>query len=110
MAARCIQSRQASIGRPSGSGITKSMIIVVPPASAAAGPVKKSSVVTVPMKGSSMWVWRVDPARHHQRTAGVDDLGARRRLQPLAHGLDRAVLAVDVRPPGFVGGDHRGHL
>ena len=32
------------------------MIIVVPPASAAAGPVKKSSLVTVPMKGSSMWV------------------------------------------------------
>ena len=50
---------------------------------------------------------RIDPARHHQRAASIDDLGARRRLQPLTHGLDRAVFAVDVRPLGFVGGDHR---
>ncbi len=32
------------------------MIMVVPPASAAAVPVWKSSLATVPMKGSCMWV------------------------------------------------------
>ena len=36
--------------------MTKSMIIVVPPASPAAVPVKKSSLDTVPMNGSCMWV------------------------------------------------------
>ena len=35
-----------------GLGMTKSMIIVVPPAAAARVPVKKSSVVTVPMNGT----------------------------------------------------------
>jgi hypothetical protein len=39
-----------------GLGMTKSMIVVVPPAAAALVPVKKSSEATVPMKGSSMWV------------------------------------------------------
>ena len=33
------------------------MIMVVPPASAAEVPLKKSSLATVPMKGSSIWVW-----------------------------------------------------
>ena len=36
--------------------MTKSMIIVVPPASPAAVPVKKSSLATVPMNGSCMCV------------------------------------------------------
>ncbi len=36
--------------------MTKSMIMVVPPAKPAAVPVKKSSDAVVPMKGSSMWV------------------------------------------------------
>jgi len=36
--------------------MTKSMMDVVPPARAAAVPVKKSSMVTVPMNGSCMWV------------------------------------------------------
>jgi hypothetical protein len=36
--------------------MTKSMAIVVPPAAAAEVPVKKSSLATVPMKGSSMCV------------------------------------------------------
>ena len=40
-----------------GLGMTKSMHMVVPPAAAAEVPVKKSSEATVPMKGSSMWVW-----------------------------------------------------
>ena len=40
-----------------GLGITKSMIIVVPPAAPAVVPEKKSSEATVPMKGSSIWVW-----------------------------------------------------
>ena len=39
-----------------GAGMTKSMIEVVPPAAAAAVPVRKSSDATVPMKGSCMWV------------------------------------------------------
>jgi hypothetical protein len=39
-----------------GFGITKSMIEVVPPASPAAVPLKKSSLATVPMKGSCMCV------------------------------------------------------
>ncbi len=39
-----------------GLGMTKSMIIVLPPAKPAAVPVKKSSLVVVPMKGSSIWV------------------------------------------------------
>ena len=39
-----------------GSGMTKSMMVVVPPARPAAVPVKKSSMVTVPMKGSCMCV------------------------------------------------------
>src|SRR5450830_514013 len=37
--------------------MTKSMMVVVPPASPAAVPVKKSSDVTVPMKGKFMCVW-----------------------------------------------------
>ena len=48
--------RYASISGCCGSGITKSMIIVVPPARPAAVPLKKSSLATVPMKGSSMCV------------------------------------------------------
>ena len=50
---------------------------------------------------------RVDPARHHQRPAGIDDLGTRRRLKALAYRLDRAVFAIDVRALRFVGGDDR---
>jgi len=37
--------------------MTKSMMVVVPPARPAAVPVKKSSAVTVPMKGNCMCVW-----------------------------------------------------
>ncbi|MNF93740.1 hypothetical protein D3C84_764260 [compost metagenome] len=36
--------------------MTKSMIEVVPPARPAAVPLKKSSLATVPMNGSCMWV------------------------------------------------------
>ena len=50
---------------------------------------------------------RIDPARHHQGAAGIDDLGVARCLQPFAHGPDRAAFAIDVRPLGFVGGDDR---
>ena len=107
LAARCVQSRQASMGRPSGSGITKSMIIVVPPGERRRRAGEEVVGGHRPHEGQFHVGVRVDPARHHQRAAGVDDLGARRRLQPLAHGLDRAVLTVDIRPPGFVGGDHR---
>src|SRR6218665_2183181 len=45
------------MGGSCGSGMTKSMMLVVPPARPAAVPVKKSSAVTVPMNGSCMWVW-----------------------------------------------------
>ena len=46
----------ASIGPWSGPGRQKSTVIVVPPASAAAVPLSKSSAEWVPMKGISMWV------------------------------------------------------
>ena len=36
--------------------MTKSMIMVVPPASGGGGAGEESSLATVPMKGSSMWV------------------------------------------------------
>ena len=39
-----------------GSGMTKSMIVVVPPTQPAVVPVSKSSDATVPMKGSCIWV------------------------------------------------------
>lgn len=48
--------RKASISGCCGSGITKSMMLVVPPARPAAVPLKKSSAAIVPMKGSCMWV------------------------------------------------------
>ena len=44
---------------------------------------------------------RIDPARHHERAAGIDDLGAGRRLQSFAHGPDRAAFAINVRPAWF---------
>ena len=51
-----------------GPGMTKSMTLVVPPAAAAEVPVKKSSLATVPMKGSSMWVWGSMPPGTRRRS------------------------------------------
>src|SRR5258706_5131191 len=48
--------RNASSRGCCGLGMTKSMMLVVPPARPAAVPVKKSSAATVPMNGSCMWV------------------------------------------------------
>ena len=74
--------------------MTKSMMVVVPPAMPAAVPVKKSSMVVVPMNGSCMWVcgsmppgmtyW---PTAHHR---------GRRGAQVLAHGHEPAVLGEHV--------------
>src|SRR6218665_1567483 len=43
------------MGGSCGSGMTKSMMLVVPPARPAAVPVKKSSAVTVAMNGRCLW-------------------------------------------------------
>ena len=48
--------RYASISGCCGSGMTKSMMLVVPPLKPAAVPVKKSSAAVVPMNGSCMCV------------------------------------------------------
>ena len=48
-------------------------MVVVPPQAAARVPVSKSSEANVPPKGSSMWVWHVDPAGDHVFAGGVDD-------------------------------------
>ena len=79
------------------------MIIVVPPAKPAAVPVKKSSLATVPMKGSSMCVcgsmppgmtyW--PPASTTRAPAGAS------RSAPIA--LDHAVGAIDIGAEALVG-------
>jgi hypothetical protein len=62
------------------------MIVVVPPARPAAVPVKKSSSVTVPMKGSCMWVWvSIPPGITYCPVASMTvALGGESRLSPTA--------------------------
>ena len=89
----CAQPRQvwkASSSDCRGLGMTKSMIEVVPPASPAAVPLKKSSLATVPMKGNCMWVWGSMPPASgtgHRRRGRR----SRRGFEVLADGLDEAV-------------------
>ena len=69
------------------------MIMVVPPATPAAVPVKKSSLATVPMNGSSIWVCgSMPPGMTYWPPASIDPR-ARRRLELVADRVDRAAVA-----------------
>ena len=50
---------------------------------------------------------RIDPARDHVGAAGIDDLGAGRRIQLFADGYDLPLVAEHVRPQALVRIDHR---
>ena len=77
--------------------MTKSMIIVVPPASPGRAGLEVLARDRAHERQLHVGV-RVDAARHDVLAAGVDDGGAPRRIEPFAHGGDQAVAAQHVRP------------
>src|SRR5689334_20425112 len=92
-----------------GFGMTKSMIIVVPPASPAAVPVKKSSLATVPMNGSCMCVCGSmppgitysPPASTTSKLPGAERSGPIAAILPSAHSTSARKVwsAVTTVPP-----------
>ena len=89
--------------------MTKSMMLVVPPAMAADVPVKKSSLVMVPMKGISIWVCgsippgitNMPPASTISVPVGASKLGSTATITPSSHNTSARVVcsAVTTVPP-----------
>ena len=91
--------------------MTKSMIIVVPPARPAAVPVIEIVAGHGAHEGQLHVRVRIDAARHHELAAGVDDFAACAGASSfVADGDDLAVRAQHVGAEGLIGRDDRAAL
>src|SRR5579884_1926373 len=69
----------------SGTMLTKSTIVVIPPAAAARVPEQKSSLLTVPATGSSMWVCgSMKPGKTYLPAASITSAASSSRPGPIA--------------------------